>query len=1198
MNLNDPYQELALYLVQAQNDIAQVFQNELTCRNSSDIITSNGQQSIPEIDHYSHLGAYPKADQNVHKVHFAETNENVTPEPPVANGQHSPSYPENGNTSPTNGRYLKSCLKNPRKNKMNQEFVNPRTELVTPYNMTINLPFQNQLAMQKLDALQNFNASRNYSYLLNDYLLHYPTSHPSWPNAYNTISLPTRQYLSPNEFYQTPNLYDVPPNRLYQPQQQNIIPPNNVYLHPKIYEDPYQDQVQNEYLQPILYQEEKQQEYPPCPSDIYQDHIYENYSSDEYLQHKNSTENTDDGSFLRVMETIKADIQEIKERYEKDDEIERNRYLTNELDQILALYKSNLSKEKETDILSDVTSNSSFQSVPNSTQTSPHPPISSSNLSKAECSSSPCLTSVSDNDIPDDNRSISSSEGAYHTPPDWVVQPTPQAVLRGKSSSAPVLKNKQPKVNKQARSQSDRHLDEIEAIEACKWLKATGFPQYAQMFEDMQFPIDLATVTRDHPRLDPDALASLFRRLQTLNSCAHLHQQRMTHNTDESEDENYALSKNWTFQTDIRRWSRACIVEPNLEHETQKVATKTEADEVFEENETLKDRVRRAGSVKSHRRREGVIISESGAKLLDSLSEQLSGISIASGLNYASDSELTPKFYNRLWRKSSERETEKSSCENRITFQESAVKDVDSNVFYCKFSAQQLGQLERIAMLKLTAYIEKYCPTHRTGWNWEVPKNLIRKMKNPAYKVYPHRIGLPIVSNLVVELFIDKVVFGVPIQLTLQRTGHPLPRNIENALEWLQQNAADQVGLFRKSGVKSRIQTLRNAVESSTAMISFEEQQPYDVADMVKQYFRELPEALLTNKLSETFKLIFQFVPVEHRLDAVLCGIFLMPDEHKEVLQTLVSFLISIAKHSNQNQMNESNLATCFAPSLFHYSQLSKPNLGCPHPKDLAENKAAHDCLRFFLENHEKLFMIPKALLNQCNPVEMREWKVLNLNELGKDVGGWKEYLKECEQAHLKEVKDKSRGWTLLSNPYNPKVEIYFKKIDDGLSVRVWKVMADVDAPPSEVMHRILRERHVWDLELMSAKIVMQLDKNTEIFQYGRKRMSLLPIEEYCVVRQWKSDFPKGACLIVETSVEHEEILHIPDSIRGIIHASRYFIEPCGSGRSRIYHMCRTDTMGRKPEFYYKNYGHVIAAFISNIQNSFYQQAGGPESKV
>ena len=39
--------------------------------------------------------------------------------------------------------------------------------------------------------------------------------------------------------------------------------------------------------------------------------------------------------------------------------------------------------------------------------------------------------------------------------------------------------------------------------------------------------------------------------------------------------------------------------------------------------------------------------------------------------------------------------------------------------------------------------------------------------------------------------------------------------------------------------------------------IDFEELQAYDVADLVKQYFRELPECLLTTKLSDVFISIF-----------------------------------------------------------------------------------------------------------------------------------------------------------------------------------------------------------------------------------------------------------------------------------------------------------------------------------------------------
>lgn len=152
-------------------------------------------------------------------------------------------------------------------------------------------------------------------------------------------------------------------------------------------------------------------------------------------------------------------------------------------------------------------------------------------------------------------------------------------------------------------------------------------------------------------------------------------------------------------------------------------------------------------------------------------------------------------------------------------------------------SCGQLLVLRKLALLKLTACMERYCPTHRTGWNWELPK-FIRKIKTPDYK--------------------DKTVFGVPLLLSLQRTGQALPKCIQIALRWLRANALDQVGIFRKSGVKSRIQKLKVMTETQGDNINFDGHQAYDVADLVKQYFRELPEALLTNKLSETFIAIFQ----------------------------------------------------------------------------------------------------------------------------------------------------------------------------------------------------------------------------------------------------------------------------------------------------------------------------------------------------
>ena len=59
----------------------------------------------------------------------------------------------------------------------------------------------------------------------------------------------------------------------------------------------------------------------------------------------------------------------------------------------------------------------------------------------------------------------------------------------------------------------------------------------------------------------------------------------------------------------------------------------------------------------------------------------------------------------------------------------------------------------------------------------------------------------------------DKHVFGVPLLVVLQRTGQPLPQCMLYAMRCLRRTARDAVGIFRKSGVRSRIQKLHSQVE-------------------------------------------------------------------------------------------------------------------------------------------------------------------------------------------------------------------------------------------------------------------------------------------------------------------------------------------------------------------------------------------------
>lgn len=124
-----------------------------------------------------------------------------------------------------------------------------------------------------------------------------------------------------------------------------------------------------------------------------------------------------------------------------------------------------------------------------------------------------------------------------------------------------------------------------------------------------------------------------------------------------------------------------------------------------------------------------------------------------------------------------------------------------------------------------------------------------------------------------------------------------------------------------------------------------------------------------TNFDSTCINLLLLVVPEEERRQAVLCALLLMPDEHCEILLVLLRCLTSIAENSVVNQMNESNLAVCFAPSLFYYSNAntaarlpassaSNTTNTNAHEKELAEHKAAHDCLLYFLQNCNNLFKV------------------------------------------------------------------------------------------------------------------------------------------------------------------------------------------------------------------------------------------------
>ncbi|XP_015861273.1 stAR-related lipid transfer protein 13 isoform X3 [Peromyscus maniculatus bairdii] len=505
-------------------------------------------------------------------------------------------------------------------------------------------------------------------------------------------------------------------------------------------------------------------------------------------------------------------------------------------------------------------------------------------------------------------------------------------------------------------------------------------------------------------------------------------------------------------------------------------------------------------------------------------------------------------------------------------------------------TAAQLNLLQRFSLLRLTAIMEKYSMSSKHGWTWSVPK-FMKRTKVPDYK--------------------DKAVFGVPLIVHVQRTGQPLPQSIQQALRYLRSSCLDQVGLFRKSGVKSRIHALRQMNENFPENVSYEDQSAYDVADMVKQFFRDLPEPLFTNKLSETFLHIYQYVPKEQRLQAVQAAILLLADENREALQTLLCFLHDVVNLVEENQMTPMNLAVCLAPSLFHLNLLKKESsprviqkkyaTGKPDQKDLNENLAAAQGLAHMITECNRLFEVPHEMVVQSRSSYLEaEIRVPSLEDLGTQLAEsgatFHTYLEHLVQGLQKEAREKFKGWVTCSSLDN--TDLAFKKVGDGNPLKLWKASVEVEAPPSVVLNRVLRERHLWDEDFVQWKVVESLDRQTEIYQYVLNSMAPHPSRDFVVLRTWKTDLPKGMCTLVSLSVEHEEA-QLMGGVRAVVMDSQYLIEPCGSGKSRLTHICRIDLKGHSPEWYSKGFGHLCAAEVARIRNSFQPLiAEGPETKI
>lgn len=106
---------------------------------------------------------------------------------------------------------------------------------------------------------------------------------------------------------------------------------------------------------------------------------------------------------------------------------------------------------------------------------------------------------------------------------------------------------------------------------------------------------------------------------------------------------------------------------------------------------------------------------------------------------------------------------------------------------------------------------------------------------------------------------------------------------------------------------------------------NFEKFAIFDVTSLFKQFFRELPESLLTFALYSNFIQAVKLDTTKSKLESILNLCLQLPELNLNVLIYLMNFLKRVTLQETSNKMNSFNLAVCFAPNII-YTKVNKCN--------------------------------------------------------------------------------------------------------------------------------------------------------------------------------------------------------------------------------------------------------------------------------
>ncbi|CAL1546217.1 unnamed protein product [Lymnaea stagnalis] len=201
-----------------------------------------------------------------------------------------------------------------------------------------------------------------------------------------------------------------------------------------------------------------------------------------------------------------------------------------------------------------------------------------------------------------------------------------------------------------------------------------------------------------------------------------------------------------------------------------------------------------------------------------------------------------------------------------------------------------------------------------------------------------------------------------------------VPYVVKACFKHIETYGLQTLGIFRVGCSKKRVKQLREEFDSGQEVNLTDEYNPHDVGALLKEYFRDLPEPLLTRELYLPFLFAKRMTDEHKRHNAVRHLISMLPVANRDTLWALLRFLATVSQHATDvtdekgeiisgNKMDSHNLATLFGPNILHRTKATTDKeLMSESAERVEQSKEIIEVVKDMIDNHYELFEISGSL--------------------------------------------------------------------------------------------------------------------------------------------------------------------------------------------------------------------------------------------